>query len=111
MPQPKDFGDDDDREWRGNANSGRSGNSGKDARLDTWLQGLVLAGILALVGIVWTLREEVTKITSFVTLKGEQYEREFGRIDKTIERHDQRLTRLEQGRRAGQLDADDRQER
>lgn len=118
MPQPKDYDphstDPDFRqEWfGGNAVSGRgSSGGGRDKRIDVWLQGAVLAGLLALVGIVWTLREEVTKITTYVTLKVEQNDRDISRIDRTIDRHDQRITAIERGESPRYRQPDDRQER
>ncbi len=113
MPQPKDFDPiatdpDFKQEWfGGTAISGRH-NGGKDRRIDHLLQGLILAGILALVGIVWTLRDNVTEIRTFVKAKAEQYDSDLRRIDKTLDRHDERLTTLEQGRRAGHRQPDDR---
>lgn len=100
--QPKDY--DPDRtdpdfkqEWfGGTAISGRH-NGGKDRRIDHLLQGLILAGILALVGIVWTLRDNVTEIRTFVKAKADQYDSDLRRIDKTLDRHDERITAIERG--------------
>jgi len=114
MSQPKDY-DQTDPNYKqyyhgGIAVSGKGG-GGRDKRLDLWLQGLVLAGIVSLVGIVWTLRNEVTKISAYLTAKVEQNDRDIARIDRTIDRHDQRITTLEQGGRAGNGQSYYRQER
>jgi hypothetical protein len=116
MPQPRDYDPnatdpDFKQEWfGGTAVSGRGsvGGEGRDRRIDYLLQGLVLAGVLALVGIVWTLRDEVTKITTFVKTKAEQYDRDINRIDATLARHDERITVIERGQGSSNRIPDDR---
>lgn len=109
MPQPRDYDPNATdpnfkQEWFGGTAISGKHNGGPDRRIDHVLQGLILAGILALVGIVWTLRDNVTEIRTFVTTKAEQYDRDISRIDKTLDRHDQRLTTLERRPRYGQPD-------
>lgn len=98
------------QEWFGNvAVSGSSG--GRDRRLDIWIQGAVLAAILSLVGIVWTMRDNLTEITTFVKIKAEQYDRDISRLDSALARHDERITVIERGQGASHRQPDDRQER
>lgn len=92
------------QEWFGNV--AVSGNSGRDRRLDIWIQGAVLAAILSLVGIVWTMRDNLTEITTFVKIKAEQYDRDISRIDATLARHDERLTVVERGQGSGNRQSD-----
>jgi hypothetical protein len=119
MGQPKDFDPNQTdpnyrQQWHGgSAISGKSrgGQEGRDKRIDYLLQSLILAGIFGLVGVTLNLKDNVTEIKTFVTTKASEYEREFTRIDKTLDRHNDRLTALEQGRRAGNRQPDYRQER
>lgn len=83
------------QEWFGEPRSRRSMSEGRDRRIDYLFQGVILAGILGLVGIVWNLRDEVTKITTFVSTKTQQYDRDISRIDNTLARHDERITVIE----------------
>lgn len=118
MPQPRDFDPNTTdpefrQEWFGNpAVSGRGSVGGvRDKRLDLWIQGAVLAGIVALVGIVWTIRDNLTEVKTFVTIKAQQYDRDISRLDANIARHDERITVIERGQSSGNRIPDDRQER
>lgn len=118
MPQPKEndpYATDPDfkQEWFGNSAVSGRGNImvGRDKRIDILLQALILAGILGLVGIVWTLRDNLTEIKTFVTIKAQQYDRDIARLDSTITRHDERITVLERSQGAGNSQPDDRQKR
>lgn len=118
MPQPKDYDPDaTDPNWKQSyypsAVSGRGNGAGggRDRRIDYLLQGLILAGVIGLVGVTLNLRDNMTEIKTFVTTKEQQNDREIARLDRSIERHDERITALEQGRRSSNGQPHYRQER
>lgn len=83
--------------------------SGGVGRVATWfdhvINGLTLAGILALVGATWRLSDTVTRIDTLLAAKVQQNDRDFARIDATLDRHDQRITDLERGEGTRQRNA------
>jgi hypothetical protein len=83
--------------------SGGAAISGNHNDREHWVdyafKGLVILGIAALVTMTVNTRDTVTRIDTYITQKDKENEREFGRIYKTLDGHDQRLDRLEQGRR------------
>lgn len=98
------------QEWFGNV--AVSGSPGvRDKRIDTLMQGLILASTLGLVGIVWTMKDTLTELKTFITLKAQQYDRDIARLDSAITRHDERITVIERGQGASHRQPDDRQER
>lgn len=113
MPKdPYETDPDFKQEWFGNsAVSGRVNVATRDKRIDLLLQGLILAGILGLVGIVWTIRDNLTEVKTFVQIKAQQYDRDIARLDASITRHDERITVIERGQSASNRIPDDRQER
>lgn len=93
---------------RGNAISG--GHHAYSKR-DPIVQGLILAGITALVGLVWKVSDTVTRLETSFLAEVQQRDRDILRIDTAIERHDQRITNLERGEGPRQRDSDYRQKR
>jgi|SRR6185295_6603096 len=92
------------------ANSGNA-NNGVGKWVMGLLQSLTLAGILAVFSVSWMLYGTLTELKTSFNERERSNDREFGRINETLDRHDQRLTNLEQGRRSGEFDADHRQKR
>jgi hypothetical protein len=89
------------------------------------LQGLILAGIVALIGVTWNLTKSVTELQVTFSERDRQNERNIVRLESADARHDitdarhdtelrgldNRLTTLERTERANQPHADDRQKR
>lgn len=119
MPQPKDHYDPNatDPNWKQHyypsavSGSRNSGGGNRDKRIDYLLQSLILAGVVGLVGVTLNLRDNMTQIKTFVTTKEQQNDREIARLDRAIDRHDERITSLEQGRRSSNSQSHYRQER
>lgn len=108
MPQPNDYDPYESGHFM-NVSGSNNGHDGRDRRIDHLLQALCLAGIIAIVGIVWILRDNVTEIKTYVTERTQLYDREINRLDSTIQRHDERITSLE--REQGQSYPNHRQKR
>lgn len=108
--EPPDFAE----ELRGDDEVPMNAISG-GGRVTSWfdhvINGLTLAGICALVGVTWKVSDTVTELKTLVTLKAQQYDRDIVRIDKSLERYDQRLTNLERSESTRFADPDDRQKR
>src|SRR5687768_15015489 len=68
-----------------------SGNqlSASEHWVDYAFKGLVILGIAALVTMTVNTRDTVTRIDTYITQKDKENEREFGRIYKTLDGHDQ----------------------
>ena len=95
--QPQDYEEPCEDCGRQVAISGKD--SGKGGGMVNYvLQGLILAGITGLVVVTLNLRDNMTRVTTYVTEREKQNDREFARIDKTLDRHHERLNRLEQQR-------------
>ena len=92
---------------RGDAISGRHSAN----KRDPIMQGLILAAIVALVGAVWRLGDNMTRLEATYIAKEQQHDRDILRIDTAIERHDQRITDLERSQGSRQSDPYDRQKR
>lgn len=92
---------------RGDAISGHHGRG----RYDNIVQGLILAGITALVGLVWKVSDTCTRLETSFLAEVQQRDRDILRINTTLERHDQRLTDLERGNSPRQPNPYDRQKR
>ena len=89
------------------------------------LQGLILAGIVALIGVTWSMSSSVTELRVTLSERQKQNDRDItrlessdARLDIADSRHDtelrgldSRVTELERGQSAYQLDADHRQKR
>ncbi len=116
MSQPKDFFETDPNykpRYRGGisiSGNGRNGNGGSSFWLYL-LQGLVLAGVLGLVAMTLSLRDNMTEVKTTVTRKVEQYDREFDRVYKAIDGNSERITSLEQQRWKSDSDPVGRQKR
>lgn len=93
---------------RGDAISGGHRAYGKR---DPIIQSLILAAILALVGAVWRLGDNMTRLEATYTTKEQQRDRDILRIDTALERYDQRITNLERREGSYQPDPYDRQKR
>lgn len=93
---------------RGNAISG--GHHGR-GRYDNIVQGLILAGITALVGLVWKVSDTCTRLEASFLAEVQQRDRDILRIDTALDRHDHRITDLERSEGTRQRDADYRQKR
>jgi hypothetical protein len=75
------------------------GGGPKEHWIDYVLKGLVILGIAALVGVTFSVRDKVTRIDTYLAEKDKENEREFARIYKALDGHDQRLDGLEYQRR------------
>lgn len=106
-PLPDDF---DPYEFNMTAISGGNGNGGRQWLMQL-LQGLILAGIVGLFGVVWSMKSDITELRATQYERGRSYDRDFQRIDSTIARHDQRITDLERGEGSNQSDPNHRQKR
>lgn len=93
---------------RGNAISG--GNRAYSKR-DPIIQSLILAAILALVGAVWRLGDNMTRLEATYIAKEQQHDRDILRIDNSLDRYDKRITDLERGEGTRQPDPYYRQKR
>lgn len=88
---------------------------GPDTQVSRWfdhiVNGLTLAGVIALVAIVWNLSQTATELRTLVKYQGLEDDRRFTTIDTTLERHDQRITTLEREQRIPLAQPDYRQKR
>jgi hypothetical protein len=89
------------------------------------LQGLILAGIVALIGVTWSMSSDITELRVTLSERQKQNDRDITRLESSDTRHDNadarhdtelrgldsRVTAIEQARRANQPNANDRQER
>lgn len=84
------------------SNVSGGGPGGKEHWTDYAFKGLVILGIAALVGMTLNSRDKVTRIDTYITEKDKQNEREFSRINRALDRYDERLNSLEHERRDAQ---------
>lgn len=82
------------------------------------LQGLILAGIVALIGVTLSLANSVTELRVTISERGKQNDRDIARLEAADTRHesdirgiDSRVTELERSQSTYQPDANDRQKR
>lgn len=104
--------------------SGGNGGDGKQWMMQL-LQSLILAGIVALIGVTWTLTGSVTELRVTLSERQKQNDRDITRLESSDARHDSadarhdtelrgldsRVTTLERSQGAYQPDANDRQKR
>jgi hypothetical protein len=103
-----------------------SGGNGNDRQwLMQLLQGLILAGIVALIGVTWSVSSSVTELRVTLNERQKQNDRDIARLESSDARHDSadarhdtelrgldsRVTELERIESAHQSDAHDRQKR
>lgn len=93
---------------RGSAISGRMHGANKR---DPILQGLILAGITALVGLVWHVSDTVTRLEASFISEVQTRDRDILRIDNSLDRYDKRITDLERSESARESDTYNRQKR
>lgn len=97
--------------------SGGNGNGGKQWLMQL-LQGLILAGIVALIGVTWSMSSSITELRVTLSEREKQSDRDIQRLEATDARHesdlrriDSRVTQLERGQSAYQPNPNNRQER
>jgi hypothetical protein len=104
--------------------SGGNGSGGKQWLMQL-LQGLILAGIVALIGVTWGMSSSITELRVTLNERQKQNDRDIARLESSDARHDtadarhdtelrgldSRVTELERGQGAHQSDANDRQKR
>lgn len=92
-----------------------SGNGNGNKALQAWvlgiLQTLVIAGILGIFAKLSGIDQQMIETKTIVTERGRQNDRDFQRIDATLQRHDDRITELEREQSPAQSDANHRQKR
>lgn len=101
-----------------------SGNGSKQWLMQL-LQGLILAGIVALIGVTWSMSSAITELRVTISERQKQNDRDINRLESSDARHDSadsrhdtelrgldsRVTTLERSQGAYQPDPDDRQKR
>lgn len=106
------------------ATSGNNNNGGTQWLMQL-LQALCLAGIVALIGVTWTMAGSITALQVTLSEREKQNDRDITRLESSDARHDaadarhdtelrgidSRLTTLERAERADQFNAHDRQKR
>lgn len=102
--------------------SAYSGGSGNDGNGKQWLmqllQGLILAGIVALIGVTWSVSSSVTELRVTLSEREKQNDRDIARLESADARHDAdirgidgRVTELEREQSSSEPYANHRQKR